>query len=353
MHTDSICAHLRYLWSLKDWKLLPSASPRTEQTVEPLTTRLHPDPKSAPICGSSRFAATPPHPMTTPPPWRRLLLLATLGTCPLAPLLGADPSPPLQLARDGRFLVITGAALPGPVTIHYIEAYCRPGSTRRVWKPDTVIPHQSETISTGADRTSVRIVDRLTDGVVVEHTITAGTDEVDFRVVARNPTEQDSQAHWAQPCVRLDKFTGGNPADAQRLMPPYVRQCFLFIAGKLTRLPTEPWATEAVYTPGQVYCPQHVDRNDVNPRPLSPLVPSSGLCGAFSADGKQIIALAWEPYQEIFQGVITCLHNDFRIGGLKPGETKRIRGKIYVVPADEKALLARFERDFPEQASAR
>lgn len=100
--------------------------------------------------------------------------------------------------------------------------------------------------------------------------------------------------------------------------------------------------------PGQVYCPKHVDRNDVNPRPLSKLVPSSGLCGCYSADEKLILAVAWEPYQEIFQGVITCLHNDFRIGGLKP-EKKVIRGKLYVVPADIGKLVTRFEKDFPEQ----
>ena len=78
----------------------------------------------------------------------------------------------------------------------------------------------------------------------------------------------------------------------------------------------------------------NVNRGDVNPRPLSPLVPSSGLTGCFSADERMILAVAWEPYQEIFQGVIACLHSDFRIGGLKPGETKKIHGKLYVVPAD-------------------
>ena len=61
------------------------------------------------------------------------------------------------------------------------------------------------------------------------------------------------------------------------------------------------------------------------------------------------MAVAWEPYQELFLGVITCIHSDFRLGGLKPGETKKIHGKIYLVPADTAALLARYERDFPEQ----
>ena len=87
----------------------------------------------------------------------------------------------------------------------------------------------------------------------------------------------------------------------------------------------------------------------MNPRPLSKLVPSSGLCGCFSADGKQILAVAWEPYQEIFQGVVTCLHSDFRIGGLQPGETKVVRGKIYLTDANVERLVRRYERDFPEQ----
>ena len=183
----------------------------------------------------------------------------------------------------------------------------------------------------------------------MDHTITAGPDEVDFQVVAHNPTRKPSQAHWAQPCIRVDKFTGSSKEDARALVPAYARQCFLYIDGKFTRLPTEPWATEARYTPGQVYCPRHVDRDDVNPRPLSKLVPSNGLCGSFSADGRQVMAVAWEPYQEIFQGVIACMHNDFRIGGLEPGETKRIRGKMYFVDANIDKLLERFERDFPEQ----
>ena len=103
--------------------------------------------------------------------------------------------------------------------------------------------------------------------------------------------------------------------------------------------------------PGQVWCPKNVDRNDVNPRPLSPDVPSNGLIGCFSADDKMILASAWEPYQELFQGVIVCLHSDFRIGGLKPGETKQIRGKIYLVDADVEKLVKKYRKDFPEHVT--
>jgi hypothetical protein len=63
------------------------------------------------------------------------------------------------------------------------------------------------------------------------------------------------------------------------------------------------------------------------------------------------MGVAWQPYQELFLGVASCIHSDFRIGGLAPGETKEIRGKIYIVDADVQALVNRYEQDFPEHQS--
>ena len=252
----------------------------------------------------------------------------------------------LSIVWEKDYLEVRGAGIPGgPIRTHYLEAYCRSGSTDRDWH-QTVISHESELILATDDGKRIELRDRLSDGVVVKHVITAGKDEVTFTVTANNPTDVESQAHWAQPCMRVDGFTGADNKDANKTYPPYIKKFFLMLGGKITRLPTEPWAVKARYIPGQVYAPAHVDRNDVNPRPLSKLVPSDGLAGCYSEDETQILAVAWEPYQEIFQGVITCLHNDFRIGGLKPGETKTIRGKLYVVPADEAALLSRYRNDF-------
>jgi hypothetical protein len=278
----------------------------------------------------------------------RLIVSACIFTCLIAfSVNGAEPQP-LTISWDKNILTI-GGEFPGKeLKVWYLEAYCRPGSTDRDWK-ETVIPHTAEKLEASDDGRVIKLRDKLMDGVVVEHVITAGKDEIDFRLVAHNPTDKASEAHWAQPCIRVDQFTGTTKEDARTLVPAYAKKCFIFLDGKLTRLPTEPWADKARYTPGQVYCPKNVDRNDVNPRPLSSLVPSNGLCGCFSADEKQIMAVAWEPYQEIFQGVIACIHSDFRLGGLAPGETKKIRGKLYIVPADVPALVARYERDFPEQ----
>jgi hypothetical protein len=272
-----------------------------------------------------------------------LLLLGSLGL----PAPAAEPAAGLSVQWERNYLTIRGDFPGGEIRIHYLEAYCRSGSTDRDWAA-TVIPHRTEVLPGGQPDRVIRLRDVLEDGVVVTHCLTAGKDEVDFRLVATNPTERTSQAHWAQPCMRVDGFTGCSAQDARDIVPAYARQCFLFLDGKLTRLPTHPWAEKARYIPGQVYCPAHVDRNDVNPRPLSPLVPSHGLCGCFSKDEKTMLAVAWEPYQEIFQGVIACIHNDFRLGGLEPGQTKEIRGKVYIVPADVDRLLERYRGDFPE-----
>lgn len=272
-----------------------------------------------------------------------LILLVAAG-----PLVSAAEPKPLAISWEKNFLTIRGDFPGEEIKIMYLEAYCRPGSTDRDWG-QTVIPHKAELLLTTENDGAIRLKDTLADGVTVRHVITPGKDEVDFQVTATNPTDKESLAHWAQPCIRVDKFTGAGNSDARVLVPTYARKCFIFLDGKLTRLPTEPWADKARYTPGQVYCPKDVDRNDVNPRPLSKLVPSSGLCGCFSADEKQIMAVAWDPYQEIFQGVIACIHSDFRLGGLKPGETKKIHGKLYIVPADVAKLIERYEKDFAKK----
>jgi hypothetical protein len=145
-------------------------------------------------------------------------------------------------------------------------------------------------------------------------------------------------------------FTGlGDPRNSKTYK--YLKKSFVFLDGKLSLMPTKKWATKARYTPGQVWRAPGVMPNDVNPRPLHPDVPSNGLIGCFSADDKMIFATAFEPYQELFQGVITCLHSDFRIGGLKPGETKKIRGKFYFVPNNVPKLLERYYDDFPGHAA--
>ena len=68
-------------------------------------------------------------------------------------------------------------------------------------------------------------------------------------------------------------FTGFDPKGKD--LDDYLPKCFLFLDGKLTTMDkVQPWQKTARYTPGQVWCPREVPRTDVNPRPLSPLIPS-------------------------------------------------------------------------------
>ena len=269
----------------------------------------------------------------------------------LLPLVRAD-SLTLRF-KAPHWLYIEGDHLPGKsIEVNYLEAYCRAGSTEADWVKHTVILHRAELISLSADRKTLKLRDTLADGVVVDHTIRAGSDDVDFRLIAHNPGPKRSEAHWAQACVRLGNFTGF-PASSTNL-DDYLPQCFLILSNRVTRFPEiQPWVKAARYIPGQTWCPLHVPRTDVNPRPLSPVVPDDGLIGAFSGDGQWIFATAWEPYQELFQGVIRCLHSDLRLGGLQAGETKRIRGRIYLMKANPQALRDRYAHDFPEHRPSR
>ena len=275
-----------------------------------------------------------------------MILFLALSLVPVSMIAHVSrDSPTLTVRWERDILTIMGERLPGKeMKVLYMEAYCRPNSHTADWS-DTVLGHKTELIAINRDRTQLKLRCTLKDGVIVDHTVTARRDEVDFRLTARNPTDRVSEAHWAQPCVRVGDFTGlGNPTKSESY--DYLRKSFIFLDGKLSTMPTKDWATQARYIPGQVWAGPGVPRADVNPRPLNPHIPSNGLIGCFSADNSMIFATAWEPYQELFQGVITCLHSDFRIGGLKPGETKRIRGKIYFVPNDVPALLKRYARDF-------
>ncbi len=277
---------------------------------------------------------------------RIVLLSVLIAGCSSHPRSHLEP-PPMKVSWEKNYLTIQGDHLPGKeMKIHYLEAYCRANSQTTDWGKHTVIPHKTELVWENEESTEIRLRCKVSDGVVVDHTITSKHDEIDFRLVGKNLTDKRSEAHWAQPCVRVGAFTGlGNPKNPRTY--DYIKKSFIFLDGKLARMPTKDWAKEARYIPGQVWAGPGVPKADVNPRPLNPNVPSNGLIGCFSSDDKKIFAMAFDPYQELFQGVITCLHSDFRLGGLKPKEELAIRGKIYIIDNHIPSLLKRYHQDFP------
>ena len=255
-------------------------------------------------------------------------------------LLAADgAAAALTLSWSNNMLRITSPELPGgKVEVWYLEAFCRSGSTHRDWR-QTTIPHRTELIHSDTERKFLRLRTFVEPAVEIGHEIKAGADEVDFHLTIENKGKEFVDVQWFQPCMRVAEFTGGNQSD-------YITKSFIFTEAGLTMLDKTRRATEALYKGGQVYVPAGINLKDVNPRPISPEKPVNGLIGCFSADNKKLLAMAWSDTQELFQGVIVCLHNDPRIGGLAAGAKKKLAGKIYILPADPKSLLGRYRKDF-------
>jgi hypothetical protein len=251
--------------------------------------------------------------------------------------LGAVAAPP-TIAWEKNYLTISAPDIPGgPVKVLFLEAYCRGKSTDRDWH-QTVIPHRTEKLRGTERRIELRC--RVEPEVTVDHVIEAVEDGVSIRMTARNAGKEFADVQWGQHCMRVDGFTGLGKDD-------YWKRCFIVLDRGPTFLGDTKRTEKARYIPGQVYVPAGVDRGDVNPRPLSPDVPTRNVIGAVSGDGRKILAMAFEPCQELFQGVVVCIHADFRLGGLKPGETKELAGKIYLVDHDIPALLKKVEKDLP------
>ena len=249
----------------------------------------------------------------------------------------------LEISWTNNLLSVSGPNLPGgKLDVWYLEAFCRSGAHTQAWGR-TTIPHQTTLLTNEGNRV-LRFRTLMQTNVEVTHTVTAGADEIDFRFTLVNRGAQDVDVQWFQPaCIRVEKFTGCGQSN-------YTAKSFIFTARGLTALAEarRSPATNALYHGGQVFVMPGVSTNDANPRPLSLDRPANGLIGCFSADGKQLLATASSATHELFEGVYVCLHSDPRLGGLKAGETKTVRAKIYLLTNDVPALLRRHAKDFPD-----
>lgn len=251
-------------------------------------------------------------------------------------LAGGD----LKLSWQKNSLKITGDRLPGgTLEVWWLEAFCRRGSTKRPWN-ETTIPHMTELVFADPKGQRLRLRSQVQPSVEVSQELRVVKHGVEFAVELKNSGPEPVDLEWFEPCIHVDRFTGRNQTN-------YIERCFIFTGGGLTMLDQMPRNEEALYRGGQVYVPEGINHDDVNPRPISPVTPANGLIGCFSADNQYLLATAWDRTQHLFQGVIVCIHSDPHAGGLKPGETKKRRGKIYLMKNDPAKLLKQYQRDFP------
>lgn len=257
--------------------------------------------------------------------------------------IGPAAAAGLTLSWTNNLLSVSGPNLPGQtLDIWYLEAFCRSGSTQRDWW-QTVFPHKTTLVSASRDGKRLQFLTRFDPAVEVIHEVRADKDEVEFNFKLTNKGNAPVDVNWFQPaCIRVGRFTGRSQSN-------YMARSFIFTERGLTMLDQTRRTEEAVYRGGQVYVPKGINLADVNPRPLCGDSPMNGLIGCFSADDKWLLATASDNTHELFEGIFVCLHSDPHLGGLAPGETKRVRSRLYLMKNDVKALLKRYRRDFGKQ----
>lgn len=276
------------------------------------------------------------------PEFRRLafcLVASLLVVCP-----GAVATEPMRVAWTNRILTVYSERLPqGRLEILYLEAFLRPGANQREWGK-TVMPHRTRLMETNAAGTRLRFETRVDPSLRVLHEVRAGADALDFTFDLRNEGTNRSEIQWFQPaCIRVDAFTG-------RDQQGYTSRSFVYTDAGRTFLDRLDRTEVALYRGGQVFLPPWTREADANPRPVAKNRLVNGLIGCVSADDRWILATASDRTHELFEGVYVCLHSDPLIDGLAPGERKRIRQKVYLVPNDPDALLKRYHRDFGNRA---
>ena len=252
---------------------------------------------------------------------------------------------PMRVAWTNRILNVYSDRLPqGRLEILYLEAFLRPGANQREWGK-TVMPHRTRLVETNAAGTLLRFETLVETTLRVRHEVRAGVDTLDFTFEIRNEGTNRSELQWFQPaCIRVDAFTG-------RDQRGYTSRSFVYTDAGQTYLDRLDRTEVALYRGGQVFLPPWTREADANPRPVAKNRLVNGLIGCVSADDRWILATASDRTHELFEGVYVCLHSDPLIDGLAPGELKRVRQKVYLVPNDPDSLLKRYRRDFGKRAT--
>src|SRR5216110_624638 len=112
----------------------------------------------------------------------------------------------LRIAWTNNMLTIAAVNLPGKtVTIWYLEAFCRSGSTHRDWR-QTTIPHKTELLSAAGKGRRLQLRTLVEPEIEVLHDIRVGRDDIDFRLTLKNRSDKFVDLQWFQPCMRVDRF---------------------------------------------------------------------------------------------------------------------------------------------------
>lgn len=154
------------------------------------------------------------------------------------------------------------------------------------------------------------------------------------------------------PCWNPGQVKGTNPSDPLPLntnfSDPGRNKTFFLAASGLTPLTSRAIhfnashraAVDRAATAGTFLFSSKWPTSDVNA--------TAGLLVRESEDGRWVTGVAWEDFLSV-QGhnPWNCMHACIRAGALKPGESRTIRGRLYLLHGKKEDVVARFAHDFP------
>jgi hypothetical protein len=171
-------------------------------------------------------------------------------------------------------------------------------------------------------------------------------------------TNQSSQ-RWPElagiiPCWNPGQVPGTNPSMPlplnRNFTDPWRRNSYYVSAGGLTPLDSRALHFNARHREAAERASDGGRFAWSNKWPTSGENATAGVLIRESEDGRWVTAIAWEDFLSV-QGHNPwfCLHACVRIGALAPGESRTIRGRLYLLPGRKEDCLALFQRDFPSQ----
>jgi hypothetical protein len=160
------------------------------------------------------------------------------------------------------------------------------------------------------------------------------------------------------PCWNPGQVPGTNSSMPKPLnskfADPWRRNTYYVSAGGLTPLDSRALHFNAALSAAAEQASEGGRFAWSNKWPTSGENATAGLLIRESEDGRWVTGIAWEDFVAV-QGHNPwyCLHNCVRVGPLQPGESRTVRGRLYLFQGTKDDCLASFQRDFPRSANGR
>lgn len=154
------------------------------------------------------------------------------------------------------------------------------------------------------------------------------------------------------PCWNPGMVAGTNPSmpvsQDQNFADPWRQKSYFVSSDGLSPLASRALHFHSAYRGAAERLAEGGRFSFSNKWPTSGVDAAAGVLIRESEDGKWVTGVAWEDVLAV-QGhnPWNCLHVCVRLGALKPGESRTVRGRLYLFEGNREDCLMHYRRDFP------